>query len=476
MWEKFKTACLVFMIFSSMLLTYHLWFGRPSLEEGTVPRYEYVYFTPLPLVSEIVQPAEVVFWSGEEVHLFRRGDEEYQRLWDQAWRVLTQEAEWEKVKRSDSYDLEIVRETAACKLIFPFQPPLPLEYISDWQATGETKILEIIFLWDKDNCTVLLEGEETFGLTNLEKGVTDKLQPVKNNFCFPLPRTLSFSAAGGPDVADTAMESKDSQEAGGLLPGKSSQEYTLTFTDNTGSPLTGNWEISVPHHIFVEKDDLFATEILLEKKKIPRDELIKSFFLDLSLARRIEEKDGAVYFTNGEKGLRIYASGLVEFTAPRPENTFRQHPSYALFLQKGAESQSLYGGILPDTYLCDAREVKGGCRLIWRRIVNGLVLEGENAGCEMLLEGQGVSFLRRNFWLGGTEVGAGQPFCPFEQALERALILQQERLQGGKATLLSLRPVYYLPAGSEERAIPAWEVNFAETEVIYLHCSTLEQL
>ena len=456
-----------------MLLTYRLWFGRPPLEEGTVPRYEYVYFTPPPSVSEIVQPAEIVFFGEEQVHLFRRGEEEYQRLWAQGWRVLTQEVDLEKVKRNSSNDLKTAWETASRKLVFPFQPPLPLEFISDRQVAGETKIRKITFLWAEDYCTVFLEGEEIFGLMFQDTGVMDELVPVKNNPCIQLPPVLTLSGAGEPAGATGGG---DLGEAGGTPAGEDFYERSAAFTNNTVSQSVGNWEISVPQEIFVERDDFLAAEISLEKKNIQRDELVKAFFLDLSLARRIEEKDGAVYFTNGEKGLRIYTSGLVEFTAPRLESSFRQQLSYGQFLQKGAESQSLYGGFLPDTYLCDAREVRDGYRLIWSRILNGLVLEGEDTGCEILLEGQGVSFLRRNFWQAGAEAAARQPFRSFEEALHQALFLQQERLQGEKATLLSLRPVYYLPAGREERAIPAWAVNFAETGVIYLHWSTLEPL
>ncbi len=456
-----------------MLLTYRLWFGRPPLEEGTVPRYEYVYFTPPPSVSEIVQPAEIVFFGEEQMHLFRRGGEEYKRLWAQAWRILTQEADLEKVKRNSSNDLEAAWETASCKLVFSFQPLLPLEFISDRQVAGEIMIRKITFLRAKECCTVFLEGEEIFSLVFQDTGVMDELVPIKNNPCIQLPSALVFS---GDDEPAGAMGGGDLREADGLLVGGGLHECSAAFTNNKVSQSAENWEISVPQEIFVERDDFLAAEISLEKENIQREELVKAFFLDLSLARRIEEKDGAVYFTNGEKGLRIYASGLVEFTAPRLESSFRQQLSYAQSLQKGAESQSLYGGFLPDTYLCDVRELRGGYRLIWRRILNSLVLEGENTGCEILLEGQGVSFLRRNFWLAGAEVTARQPFRSFEEALCRALFLQQERLQGKKATLLSLRPVYYLPAGSEERAIPAWAVGFAETGVIYLHWSTLEPL
>lgn len=470
MWEKFKTVCLIFLIITSILLTYRLWFSHPLLEEGTVPRYEYVYFTPPPSVYEIVQPVEVIFFSGDKTHLFRRGDSEYQRLWAQAWQVLTQKANLGKIRRNSNSELETALETATCRLVFPFHPALPLAFISDRQVAGDTKISKITFLWAEENYTVFLEGEEIFSLSLPDAAAIEALLPVKENPCIPLPSKFIFNA----DAGLVAMENDEGLLEERLLPNGSGSGI---FNSNTASLPPGSWEINVSREIFVETGALLAQEISLERKNIGREELVKAFFLDLSLARRIEEKDGAVYFTDGEKGLRIYASGLVEYTAPRPENSFRRPLSYDLSLQKGVESQSIYGGFLPGTFLYDVQDAGAGCRMIWRRVINDLVLEGENAGCEILLEGQDVSFLRRNFLLAGTEIAARRPFRPFTEALCQALLLQQERLQEREgATLLSLRPVYYLPTGNEERAIPAWAVNFAETGTIYLHWSSLEPL
>lgn len=474
MWEKFKTTCLILLILSSMLLTYRLWFGYPLLEEGTVPRYEYVFFTPPPSDYEIVQPSEAVFWDGEETHLFRRGDKEYQRLWVQAWRVLTQKADAEKLKRNILDDLEAARENAARCLVFSFHPPLPLEFIGDCQMAGETKIYKITFFWAEEENIVFWEGEEeVFSLALLDSIAMDALLPAGSSPCISLPTKMVFDGAG---KFAAVTENGDLQEMNGPPAGGGGQEHSLAPPDGPSFPAMEGWMVEVPRKIFVEKESLFAAEIPLEKKDIQSDELVKAFFLDLSLARRIEEKDGAVYYTDGEKGLRIYASGLLEYTATRPGSSFRQQLPYGPSLQKGAESQSLYGGFLEDTYLYDVRETGSGHRLIWRQIPDGLVLEGENTSCEIFLEGQSVSYLRRNFWLAGAEVAARRPFRSFEEALRRALFLQQDSLPGKKATLLSLRPVYYLPAGCGERAIPAWAVNFAETGTIYLHWSTLEQL
>jgi len=211
-------------------------------------------------------------------------------------------------------------------------------------------------------------------------------------------------------------------------------------------------------------------------EKIEWEQLVRAFFLDLSMARRIEERDGALYFTDGERGLRIYPSGLIEYTAPRLERLYSSM-SYSAALQKGAESQSLYGGWLSGTFLYAAREVEGGYRLLWRMAHEGLVLEGENTVSEMLINEQGVSFYRRNPYLFGGEVSERLPFRPYYEAVYRAFVASREQIKGEQATLLSLETVYYLPAGKRgNKAIPAWAVHFAEAGVIYLHWHTLELL
>lgn len=477
MQEKFKSTLLIILILSSLALTYWLWFGRPPLEEGTAPRYEYAYFTPPPSPSEIVQPAEIVFYKGEECHLFRRGEGEHRRLWVKGRQLLAKKMDPEKMKLCSPEDLEAAWEAAVCGLVYSFEPPFPLEFIGDQLLTNGIKARRITLLWGMEGDMVFVEGEDLYSLILLEEtGIPEELLPERNKPSFQLPAVLTFNLTAGtaagndPGSPDSAVGEKGEPGEIPLVP--------PVQTESAGPGIVENWEVRIPGEIFMEEEALFAGELLLEEEGLQRDELVKAFFLDLAMARCIEEKDGAFYFTNGEKGLRLYASGLVEFTAPRLESYLRQRQQlpYALALQKGAENQSLYGGYLPGTYLCAARADRNGYRLIWRRITDGLVWEGENAGCEIYLDEQGVSFYRRNFPVAGEETMVRQPYRPYQEALLQALSLQREKLPGKTATLLELKPVYYLSAEISRQAVPAWAVNFAETGVVYLHWSTLNPL
>jgi len=235
-------------------------------------------------------------------------------------------------------------------------------------------------------------------------------------------------------------------------------------------------EIIAAADIYIPLEELRGAEFALEKEGLQQEELVRAFFLDLSMARRIEERDGAIFFTNGEKGLRIYPSGMLEYSAPQWE---RKAPSisYAAALQKATESQSLYGGWPAECFLDTAAKDEEGYRFIWRIVKEGLQLVGENIGSEMIINEQGVTFYRRFFFTFGQRLSEVAPFRPFEEALAQALFLNQQRFKDKKATLLSIRPVYfYQPLDNMEKAVPAWFIDFAETEPLYLHWRTLEPL
>ncbi len=469
--EKIKSILLIFLVICSMVLTYRLWFGRPPLEEGTAPRYEYAYFTPLPPLSEIVRPQEIIFCGGEKPYLYRRGEEEYRRLWSSGQKILARMLDPEKMKRCSSEEFEEARETASFKLTYVFDPPFPLEFSSDRLAAMGISAQKITFLWGKDNRVIFVEGKDIYSLALPGEAWSQEVfLPAVVKPCLQLPPVLFLN------VADESAEVPSGSDFDTVETTAETGAASVNNADDAGAEQVASYEIRVPGEIFVEEEGLTAAEIALEKEDLQREELVKAFFLDLSMARRIEERDGAFYFTNGEKGLRIYTSGLVEFTAPRLDSSLQQQMPYSLALQKGVENLSLYGGCPPATYLCAARENRNGYRLRWCRVTDGLVWEGENYGCEIVLNEQGVTIYRRNFPVAREGTAACLPFCPHEEALRQAIFLCRDKLPEKKATLLSLRPVYYLSAGKNLQAVPAWAVDLAETGVIYLHWTTLKQL
>jgi len=221
-----------------------------------------------------------------------------------------------------------------------------------------------------------------------------------------------------------------------------------------------------------------AGEIPLIMEVVAEEELLRAFFLDPAIARRIKERDGAIYYTDGKRGLRIYAGGALEYTAPGQKVSLNRL-SYSAALLQAAENLSLYGGWPYNAFLERREKTVGGYHFFWRSFADGLPLITEQGNCaEMVVNDKGMPYYRRGFYIAGSKGRAEPlPYRHYKEALWQALSLHQESFYRREATLLALEPVYrVLPEAAGARAIPAWSVHFEGTERLYLHWQTLEPL
>jgi hypothetical protein len=241
--------------------------------------------------------------------------------------------------------------------------------------------------------------------------------------------------------------------------------------------LPEGWKITVLDSIYVPVT-LAAGEISLTMEVVPEEELLRAFFLDPTMARRIKERDGAIYYTDGKRGLRIYAGGALEYTAPG-QKVSNNRLSYSAALLQAAEHLSLYGGWPHNAFLERREKTTVGYHFFWRSFVDGLPLITEQGDCaEMMVNDKGMPYYRRGFYFAGREGRAEpQPYRHYAEVLWQALSLHQESVPHREATLLALEPVYRVfPQATGATAIPAWAVHFAETGRLYLHWRTLEPL
>jgi regulatory protein YycH of two-component signal transduction system YycFG len=469
--EKIKSILLILLIMLSLVLTYTLWFGRPPLQEGVVPRYEDAYFTSPLLLSEIVQPSEIIFYEEENVlHLYRRGDKEFIHLWEKGLEFLNKRLDIHSAKIISKEDLDVLLETNSSKIAYVFKPNFPLEFLIKTTVFPDMEIERAIILWEEELAYVILEGDDNLLLPlRRAKELFEGLIPKEKN-----PHILLSSSQGLliPREEEPQPHSGESQDDQGHE--DTDEEIIVDGSEEDQSEKElHNWKIELSGEVYLPEAEIWAAEVALKKEEINDEQLVRAFFFDLSMARRIEERDGALYFTNGEKGLRIYPSGLVEYAAPRLERVF-SNLSYGIALQKGAESQSLYGGWLPDTYLSEAIQILGGYRFLWSTFHRGFLLVGENTGSEMIINDQGVSFYRRSFYIVSEEISERKPFRSYDEAIYSVLFLNREYFLESSPVLLSIEPVYLRQ--KNDKAVPAWAVHFDGLGIIYLHWATLAQL
>ncbi len=476
MLEKIKTGALIFLILLSMGLTYYLWFGIPPMDERIIPRYEYAYFTEPCPPEEIVTPSEIIFsGGGEEIHVFRRGEKEYTRLWREGVSVLKRLRERTLSGISDLEEEEFLGK-ASSKISFVFSTPLPISFLVPELSSSVQDIQKAVIIPEEHYYLIILEGKDKFAgriFMKLDEQLLASFLPQKSSphFCLSDVLTLNFNGSSFEEIGNKEGDPDKNATA----------DFSLQSTsDNTGkNELSFSLKVQKKGELFLPRGDLRAAEIIVKKEDVDREQLVRAFFFDLSMARRIDERDGAVFFTDGEKGLRIYPDGLVEYSAPKLEQSVASiNMSYNAALQKGAENLGIYGGWFPGTYLVGAEKQNECYRLFWEVFYEGFPFQGASAGSEMVINEYGILYYQRNFCRIIEEIGEQKSFRPYEEALCRAVVLCRENLPGNEGVLMGIEPVYYLsPVGKADvKATPAWAVSIEGMDKLYLHWQTLEPL
>lgn len=223
------------------------------------------------------------------------------------------------------------------------------------------------------------------------------------------------------------------------------------------------------------------------------ESMLRSFFIDLTVLRQIEERDGAVIYTDGRRGLRVYPYGMIEYTAPpqpvSPAPASPQGPtalSDALALS--FEFVDLHGGWLPNCLLWDfGEEASGGTQagsaaglaMRFSAAVGTMpVFLGHNAEplIEVVVSRGGVSWYKRCVPSPGAEPRGRMETLRASNAL-RALF-EHRKVTGGnseKTTRVEGIHLGYfgLPDGESSQFLyPAWFVHLGDGSVVAVNANT----
>ena len=476
----------------------------------------------------------------EETHHFRRGETKHAHVWQSAYNVLKRRLPGSVEQRPTEEELELLLGDTLFVLRFRFDTPLPenflwertgsaaelhtitLFYSGDqyyalleenenilyrWINWGESELLDLITTIETDTDTILEKLPPRFVLQALysegETGTQTTILPHLENideqtenglhntdiqdetFTEPVENEATSQdeyAENGADNTengedDAANEENSRENEHDSTPVDETWQQNGEIVEEEAVPVDQfrHWDITVRGHIYIPTAAT-ARELLLAREELPERELVSAFFLDPAMARRIEERDGATYFTDGKKGLRLYAEGSMEYTAPGLE-IFNNRLSYSAALLEAAESQSLYGGWPNGVFLERREKTAGGYRFFWRSYVDGFPLVADESSSEMLVNDKGMPYYRRSYFTVTEKTGERRAYPNYKDALYRAINLNLESFPLHEATLLALEPVYrVIPNDTGIRAVPAWAVHFAETGLMYLHWETLEML
>lgn len=199
------------------------------------------------------------------------------------------------------------------------------------------------------------------------------------------------------------------------------------------------------------------------------------FFLDLSVVRTIKERDGALIFTDGRKGLRVYPGGSLEYTSVPPSALqtvgLAGGDSLGLWdaLDQTRDFMAGYGGWPRSAVLEEALPEEGGWRLRFSYRLGKLPAAGPVGPLEVILRGLNIIEFRRGSGLSGADGAAGFSEGPSVQAISpvRAIEAVGENwmaLFPGERPrpVRSVRLVYWVPHRPDSAfgIRPAWAVEF----------------
>ncbi len=300
--EHFKSFLLLVLIGLSLFLTYQLWYGQKPAELTAEDVYEQVDVeAPRPLEDALV-PEQIVIPGEEGSFLLKKDDP----VFDQAWNELSKFLQGLESTLAAGEQNAPPEEAFMCLASY-FQPLLPVGHEKPWLPgiSGETiEILELHCLEDSLWLVVKQpEEEEKYLLLEQEK-VQQLLAVIEE-----------IRADGDPPYSYLNKE---------LI----YEELGL--------------EIDVTDPIYVPRDDRTMELLDLSAEHFDRELLLKTFFVDHNLARVIEERDGSLLYTDGEKGLRITDIGF-EYSHPRLEEGSTTG-SYKDALRSSANLLGYHGG------------------------------------------------------------------------------------------------------------------------------------
>lgn len=184
------------------------------------------------------------------------------------------------------------------------------------------------------------------------------------------------------------------------------------------------------------------------------NEALATFFMDSAMLRRVMERDGAVIFTDGQRGLRLYPSGEIEFTWPQGEET-QASLDRQKALEEAGKFVSQHGGFPVESRVKSVREAGEGYHVEIDYFVDGYpVLRRGGSAIQLDVDRSGVKRYFRGVRKASRVVDTLQDELSWKDALAIAV---RSQAPDGKAVTV-VRRIYrcYIDEGSLR---PAWAVE-----------------
>jgi regulatory protein YycH of two-component signal transduction system YycFG len=436
--ERIKSVLLIFLVVLSLYLTYQLWYGKHPAELIVEDIYEQIEVERPRQLEQIISPSQIAVFEEEMFYLLRENESAYEVLWDEL-SVLLQNSDPDLDQEGSS----LPPEKEPCYTYY-FDPLLPVGEETPWLNSALPMLINKIEI----HCF-----EESLWLSITEDSEEEIYLIIKEG---PYEQFMET-------VSSINLSSKLAQ---------------VFITESLVTDLTGR-QIRVVRPIYLSQEPVYLDDLAVRTEQLDRELLLKTFFVDYSLARIIEERDGGVIYTDGDKGLRLTYTGLL-FSNPQIENgqsTF----SYNTALLAGGNYLSYHGGWPVGLRLEEVKMIRRARTSYysteWLMYHEGLPLFTNQATRAIFNDLGLVSYTRSVFNVVSTTDSSEKffPAAPWTEALISALNYFEERFPGFNAELsLEAMSLGYAIAGSATsmRGVPVWFVQL-NGEKFYLSAETL---
>lgn len=209
------------------------------------------------------------------------------------------------------------------------------------------------------------------------------------------------------------------------------------------------------------------------------DKLLRSIFPNQPLVRRIEEREGAVIYTDGQKGLRLFDYGEVEFSSPKSEpglermtllTALRRTAQY-LQLMGGWPEQLFVGEVAPEGRM--APEDQGEIYAVtFFAAQHGMRLLQQTPPVRLRFSDRGVVSYNRRVLVLGANTGRAKTLV---NPLAAAASLSDVRASlENRPAIREIFPAYYVPesAGPQGLSLPVWAFVCSDGRTAVVHGHT----
>lgn len=413
--QKLTTLLLAVLVLSSLLLTYQLWYGRHRYNLVDEEASERVFFElPRPL-ADTITPERILISKGDSYHLLRHGQECFALIWGELSSSLQALTRYEyRAKES------LVEARPSLKVWF--DPLLPVGSGTPWLHKDRYREISKLELWS--------DGEESWVVLQEPAGGDEM--------------ALKLSGQLVSIVQEAIPEGLD--------------RYILLTSDLLGSLPAG--QLTIKSELAVPLPPVVMPELYLKRENLDQDSLVDAFFVDRSLVRKIQEKTGAVIYTDGAKGLRIKQG--VEFSDPVQEKSYTSL-SYLSALSACSKYVCSYGG-WPEELRLQKLVINSKDRMYrayWKYYREGYPLVGANQAVSLAFSGSGlVEYCRLVHTFQPSNDKAYQ-VAPYLRAIEESVDIYHQLYGETAPLMLEAIDLVYAETGPSYQpvAVPAWLIQ-----------------